>query len=39
MLSYPNSRSYKKIISLMETRGSEIGLKKAEAFKIIRELF
>ena len=39
ILSYPNSRSLKKIISLMETRGAEIGYKKAEAFKIIRETF
>ncbi|MDC0225478.1 PIG-L family deacetylase [Gammaproteobacteria bacterium] len=38
MREYPHSRSYKKIRSLAEHRGSQSGLKLAEAFMLVRKI-
>lgn len=38
ILNYPNSRSYKSIEALAITRGSQNGIKKAEAFEIVKTI-
>lgn len=38
MLEYPNSRSIEGIMNLAKVRGSQVGLKSAEAFQIIRKI-
>tara|TARA_B100000963_G_C22598601_1_gene659135 strand:- start:379 stop:1077 length:699 start_codon:yes stop_codon:yes gene_type:complete len=38
MRDYPHSRSYKKIESLAEYRGSQSGLPCAEAFEVVRKI-
>tara|TARA_B100000768_G_scaffold180956_1_gene202324 strand:- start:222 stop:899 length:678 start_codon:yes stop_codon:yes gene_type:complete len=38
MRDYPHSRSYKKIESLAEYRGSQSGLSCAEAFEVVRKI-
>lgn len=38
MKKYPNSRSFKGLKILAEYRGTQVGIKKAEAFKILRQI-
>ena len=38
MREYPHSRSYQNVENLMKVFGSEVGLKYAEKFKLIREI-
>tara|TARA_B100001059_G_scaffold236772_2_gene290153 strand:- start:17324 stop:18013 length:690 start_codon:yes stop_codon:yes gene_type:complete len=38
MKKYPNSRSIKGLKILAEYRGTQVGIKKAEAFKILRQI-
>ena len=38
MREYPHTRSYENIENLMKVWGSEVGLKYAEKFELIREV-
>lgn len=38
MRKYPHTRSYENIINLMKVWGSEVGLKYAEKFELVREI-